>query len=134
MSMGVQDAVRRLKGHLAGCERGLVDSADAGDELIFDQADPTAVAKRMIAGVKAARGHLDAAHELLRTDLRNGAGDGELSVSASGRKRRLDVLDRADVGRAAPPPAVKEIGGAFLMARAGAAQQDALWQYWTARR
>jgi hypothetical protein len=119
MSMGVQDAIRRLKGHLCACEKGLIFREDAGDEHVLDGADLPTKFNEMLAAVKDARARLDAAHELLRTDLHNdGDGDDELSS----RSRQLHIFDRADVGEVARVAPSHEVGGAHLMARAGAAQ------------
>jgi hypothetical protein len=125
MGTGARDAVSQLKDLLCKTEWGLICAGDAGDELIFDQADPTAVAKQMITAVRTAREHLDAAHELLRTDLHNdGDDDDDGDNELSDRSRQLHVFDRIPVGeveRAAP-----SLGG-------GADLQSAIWRYWGAR-
>jgi hypothetical protein len=131
MATSVQDTIRRLKGHLCKCEESVISAQDAGDAHVLDGADLPTSFNEMLAAVKNTRAHLDEAHKLIAEMRHNGDddndGDDDNELSFAGRSRRLDVLDRDDVGAV---PRLREVGGAYLAYDMQADAQRRLDAYW----
>jgi hypothetical protein len=131
--------IRQLKDRLAQCECALITAGDGDSDRILDGIDFPKALDRTVAAARDARAHLDEAHKLIAEMRHNGDddndGDDDNELSFAGRSRRLDVLDRDDVGAAprAQPP-VRDVGGAFLAAQMREDEQRRLDAYYVARR